>query len=106
MSSERADALDSAPAPPNTIPVEAIAPEIAPVATHPEAVSAETLPAYPNLQADVPQPARASARNIHGEVWQLAWPSVLTMLLQTVNSLMDTLFVGHLSNGKQALAAT
>jgi putative MATE family efflux protein len=45
-------------------------------------------------------------RVIHVEVWQLAWPSVLTMMLQTVNSLMDAFFVGHLPNGRQALAAT
>jgi putative MATE family efflux protein len=47
-----------------------------------------------------------SFRAIHQEVWELAWPSVLTMLLQTVNSLMDMFFVGHLPNGRQALAAT
>ena len=45
-------------------------------------------------------------RELHGAVWRLAWPSVLTMLLQTFNSLMDTFFVGHLPNGAQALAAT
>lgn len=43
---------------------------------------------------------------VHGVVWQLAWPAVATMLLQTFNSLMDTLFVGHLPYGAQALAAT
>ena len=47
-----------------------------------------------------------SRRELHGSVWQLAWPSVLTMLLQTFNSLMDAFFVGHLPNGAQALAAT
>ena len=45
-------------------------------------------------------------RELHGSVWRLAWPSVLTMLLQTFNSLMDTFFVGHLPNGAEALAAT
>jgi len=45
-------------------------------------------------------------RQIHHEVWTLAWPSVITMLLQTVNSLMDVFFVGHLPNGAHALAAT
>ena len=45
-------------------------------------------------------------RELHGSVWRLAWPSVLTMLLQTFNSLMDAFFVGHLPNGAQALAAT
>ena len=45
-------------------------------------------------------------RELHGAVWRLAWPSVLTMLLQTFNSLMDAFFVGHLPNGAQALAAT
>ena len=47
-----------------------------------------------------------SRRAIHFAVWSLAWPSVLTMLLQTFNGLMDTLFVGHLPNARQALAAT
>ena len=39
-------------------------------------------------------------------VWALALPSVTAMLLQTVNSLMDTFFVGHLPHSAQALAAT
>lgn len=47
-----------------------------------------------------------SRRQIHQEVWMLAWPSVITMLMQTVNSLMDVFFVGHLPNGAHALAAT
>src|ERR1051326_7767530 len=42
----------------------------------------------------------------HAAVWALAWPSVTTMLLQTVNSLMDVFFVGHLPYSAQALAAT
>lgn len=45
-------------------------------------------------------------RVIHQQVWNLAWPSVMTMLLQTFNSLMDVFFVGHLPNGAAALAAT
>ena len=40
---------------------------------------------------------------LHRAVWTLAWPSVLTMLLQTLNSFMDRGFVGHL--GSDALAA-
>ena len=55
---------------------------------------------YPRL------PAPLSNRQLHREVWSLAWPSVITMLLQTVNSLMDVFFVGHLPNGAHALAAT
>ena len=51
-------------------------------------------------------PIPQTAKQIHRAVWKLAWPSVLTMLLQTFNGLMDTLFVGHLPNGKAALAAT
>ena len=43
----------------------------------------------------------------HGDlnrvVWKLAWPSVLAMLLQTLNSFMDRGFVGKL--GPDALAA-
>ncbi len=45
-------------------------------------------------------------QQLHHEVWTLAWPSVITMLMQTVNSLMDVFFVGHLANGAHALAAT
>ncbi len=51
-------------------------------------------------------PLWESGREIHKAVWTIAWPSVLTMLLQTFNGLMDTLFVGHLPHAKQALAAT
>jgi putative MATE family efflux protein len=41
--------------------------------------------------------------DLHRVVWQLAWPSVLAMMLQTVNSFMDRGFVGRL--GPDALAA-
>src|SRR4051812_20408795 len=51
-------------------------------------------------------PAPHTTRSLHAAVWTLAWPSVTTMLLQTVNSLMDIFFVGHLPNSAQALAAT
>ena len=47
-----------------------------------------------------------NTRQLHHEVYTLAWPSVITMLMQTVNSMMDVFFVGHLPNGKNALAAT
>lgn len=40
---------------------------------------------------------------LHRVVWKLAWPIVLTMLLQTANSFTDRFFVGHL--GPDALAA-
>ncbi len=52
-----------------------------------------------------PRPSLFSPE-LHQTVWHLAWPSVTTMLLQTVNSLLDIFFVGHLPEGKQALAAT
>ena len=42
-------------------------------------------------------------RELHRSVWKLAWPSVLTMVLQTFNSFIDRFFVGHL--GSDALAA-
>ena len=42
-------------------------------------------------------------QGLHRAVWMLAWPSVLTMLLQTVNSFTDRFFVGRL--GSDALAA-
>jgi len=42
-------------------------------------------------------------RDLHRVVWQLAWPSVLAMMLQTLNSFMDRGFVGRL--GPDALAA-
>ncbi len=51
-------------------------------------------------------PPPTSQRDIHRQVWNLAWPSVMTMLLQTFNSLMDMFFVGHLPNASAALAAT
>ncbi len=44
-----------------------------------------------------------ATRALHRTVWMLAWPSVLTMLLQTLNSFTDRFFVGHL--GSDALAA-
>jgi putative MATE family efflux protein len=40
---------------------------------------------------------------LHHSVWLLAWPSVLTMMLQTLNSFTDRFFVGRL--GPDALAA-
>ena len=46
------------------------------------------------------------ARQLHHEVYSLAWPSVITMLMQTVNSMMDVFFVGNLPDSKQALSAT
>ncbi len=46
-------------------------------------------------------------RMVHGPIWStvwwLAWPSVITMLLQTANGLVDALFVGRL--GPDALSA-
>jgi len=48
------------------------------------------------------KPSRTT-RALHRTVWMLAWPSVLTMLLQTLNSFTDRFFVGHL--GSDALAA-
>jgi putative MATE family efflux protein len=47
--------------------------------------------------------AEETNRVLHRAVWMLAWPSVLTMLLQTLNSFTDRFFVGHL--GSDALAA-
>lgn len=44
-----------------------------------------------------------TTRGLHRAVWMLAWPSVLTMLLQTANSFTDRFFVGKL--GADALAA-
>lgn len=42
-------------------------------------------------------------RSLHRAVWTLAWPTVLTMMLQTVNGFTDRFFVGRL--GSDALAA-
>jgi putative MATE family efflux protein len=44
-----------------------------------------------------------TSSTLHRAVWRLAWPLVLTMLLQTFNSFLDRGFVGHL--GSNALAA-
>lgn len=41
--------------------------------------------------------------NVWTTVWWLAWPSLITMLLQTANGLVDALFVGRL--GADALGA-
>jgi putative MATE family efflux protein len=57
---------------------------------------AETTTESPLVQTE-------TTRGLHQVVWKLAWPSVLTMLLQTVNSFTDRFFVGHL--GSDALAA-
>ncbi|MEO7716819.1 MAG: MATE family efflux transporter [Capsulimonas sp.] len=46
---------------------------------------------------------RESHGSLHRMVWMLAWPSVVTMLLQTLNSFMDRGFVGSL--GPDSLAA-
>jgi putative MATE family efflux protein len=42
-------------------------------------------------------------REIHADVWKIAWPSVLTFSLMTTNSILDRMFVGQL--GSDALAA-
>ena len=66
----------------------------------------------PNSASPLPEIVEFDSRSpllspeLHQTVWRLAWPSVTTMLLQTVNSLLDIFFVGHLPNGKEALAAT
>ena len=70
-----------------------------PVGAH---LPGDTLPAEEVSAPNLPNTTRA----LHAVVWALAWPSVTTMLLQTVNSLMDVFFVGHLPNSAQALAAT
>jgi putative MATE family efflux protein len=57
-----------------------------------------SLPVLPEVERD--DDTRAG---VHRTVWMLAWPSVLTMLLQTFNSFLDRFFVGHL--GSDALAA-
>ena len=51
----------------------------------------------------LPGGTEETSRGLHRAVWTLAWPSVLTMLLQTLNSFTDRFFVGHL--GSDALAA-
>lgn len=57
----------------------------------------------------IPAQAKNQARerivtgNVWTTVWWLAWPSVITMLLQTANGLVDAVFVGRL--GAAALSA-
>ena len=48
-------------------------------------------------------PDRESSRTLHGVVWRLAWPTVLAMMLQVVNSFVDRFFIHSL--GPNALAA-
>ena len=58
------------------------------------------------FSSDPPDSSRLTAdfRNgIHAEVWHIAWPSVLTFLLMTLNLMVDRAFVGKL--GRDALAA-
>lgn len=43
-----------------------------------------------------------SFREVHRDVWTLAWPSVLTFVLMTTNGILDRIFVGQL--GDVALA--
>ncbi|MDQ2800981.1 MAG: MATE family efflux transporter [Armatimonadota bacterium] len=47
--------------------------------------------------------AAETKQRLHRAVWLLAWPSVITMLLQTGNSFLDRFFVGSL--GSDTLAA-
>lgn len=70
-----------------------------------EEIATENLVPQAHLETDLP-PSRLTNRGIHIAVWTLAWPSVTTMMLQMVNSLMDVFFVGHLPNSAEALAAT
>lgn len=57
-----------------------------------------SLPVLPEVEKDT-----QTKFGLHRTVWTLAWPSVMTMLLQTLNSFMDRGFVGSL--GSDALAA-
>ncbi|BDI30268.1 MATE family efflux transporter [Capsulimonas corticalis] len=66
----------------------------------PENRSAEP-PASPEVPLAVIE--RESHGSLHRAVWMLAWPSVVTMLLQTLNSFLDRFFVGSL--GPDTLAA-
>ncbi len=67
-----------------------------------EAVDGAAEEIEPEIEA-VSVVAEETNRGLHRAVWMLAWPSVLTMLLQTLNSFTDRFFVGHL--GSDALAA-
>src|SRR5205085_8736092 len=50
-----------------------------------------------------PAPNRLLAdENLSRAVWSLAWPSVLTMMLQFANGLVDMFFVGQLGSAAQA----
>lgn len=53
--------------------------------------------------APLPEEIAETNSGLHRAVWMLAWPSVLTMLLQAANSNLDRFFVGSL--GSDALAA-
>jgi putative MATE family efflux protein len=75
----------------------------------PTDLSDDTLPDLPETPKTMTTAALVgplTSHQIHHQVWTLAWPSVMAMLLQTFNSLMDVFFVGHLAHGAQALAAT
>lgn len=69
----------------------------------------ETSGNSPNPPPIPPTPApqiELTYADMHRMVWRIAMPAVVTMMLQTVNGIMDMFFVGHLSAGKDALAAT
>ena len=62
-----------------------------------------SLPMLPEAEETTQKTKEETKSGLHRAVWMLAWPSVLTMLLQTFNSFLDRFFVGHL--GSDALAA-
>jgi putative MATE family efflux protein len=74
-----------------------------------EETSADSRPASPAAAAPSPQPFPRGVENrllqeenLSRAVWSLAWPAVLTMMLQFANGLVDLFFVGQLGPAAQA----
>lgn len=54
--------------------------------------------------AGVLDQAKRDTRSMHAIVWHLAWPVIALNLLQTVNGLLDSYFLGQV--GPSAIAAS
>ena len=54
------------------------------------------------MNAEGPDSVILDAEDLSGVVWRLAWPAVLTMMLQFLNGVVDMFFVGRLGPSAQA----
>src|SRR5919202_464607 len=54
------------------------------------------------LRVEEAGPLPEEDENLSRAVWQLAWPVVVTMMLQLLNGMVDMFFVGRLGPAAQA----